>query len=822
MVTVQLDKFLAKDVAIEPLLDTHEGSLYVANNLFVEGVIFCNGMEATQAVLDSGPGGSNFIDVQRPLHVNELFVDRIHFSKAEDSDCGSLDICSSSNLPLCSGPFYDSSWVLVRATFDKVQEPVAVGNGKLLALSSPFNVAGAGALLYNGPIKPECGGNCYNVFDPLFVRVFEKTSQNVQTVTQRLHMRTGILTTTSVVEDLLHTSCDLIVCRHAPNVVLQSLRIKPVASKMTDLRFVHELSSSDDLIDIEFSNDLIYNKRISEHGIPTFSARGDHPILGRVVSMTCYVFDDPFCEALGMNAPSRRRCRGYCENSFSLKLLDPTRVTRMSMVHVVISSLDVADPYAEARRILLTLLSKETCGARGSLERLREDHVNASMALWKTSISLTPKCSATEALRGAAHAQLKSLRFALYNLYAVSRLGPRLGEDYPIMDVYGTAVAAGDLFLVSLLIELRPELASAILEYRFQHLQDSEKLATLLGFAGSKIRDVLDAERWDSSSSSTLFTSALVACNAWSLYRVTNNRDWLKNKGYRIISSLATYLTSYIETRQSTFGVSGIESERCNYFTNASVKLALRAAIEASWELCVEPDGSWIEAISGLHLPRTCHKVPLFDGGRYAACPDSTFPILEPLIVAMPQFSDPCGDDQRLLWQTILYWNQERAQTNDPMNWFLLCVSYGRLAQDDPSLIIYFEEHLAEFHRVCTGCGGEAWGNLAFRPAAAVPNVPQALYSSALDADMFKQPWPCDFTRINDPILSAMALQAVTQGIMGVKVVGGVAETRFYYDEMRVSGSITAVMPGHWDKITLTGVGKKSATNLRCLNSAPV
>jgi hypothetical protein len=75
-------------------------------------------------------------------------------------------------------------------------------------------------------------------------------------------------------------------------------------------------------------------------------ARGTHRELGRVVSLTCYIFDDPFVSGLGMNAPGRSKdpSRLRCQNSWDIHLLDPRRVSRVSLLHIILSEVDIRDP----------------------------------------------------------------------------------------------------------------------------------------------------------------------------------------------------------------------------------------------------------------------------------------------------------------------------------------------------------------------------------------------------------------------------------------------------------------------------------------------
>ena len=71
-----------------------------------------------------------------------------------------------------------------------------------------------------------------------------------------------------------------------------------------------------------------------------------------------------------------------------------------------------------------------------------------------------------------------------------------------------------------------------------------------------------------------------------------------------------------------------------------------------------------------------------------------------------------------------------------------------------------------------------------------------------------------------DPILdSALTLLILLEGICSMRIAGGVAETRFYYEEMRLVASVTANMLPAWDKIEVSGIGKKHEKYFKTLNS---
>jgi len=56
--------------------------------------------------------------------------------------------------------------------------------------------------------------------------------------------------------------------------------------------------------------------------------------------------------------------------------------------------------------------------------------------------------------------------------------------------------------------------------------------------------------------------------------------------------------------------------------------------------------------------------------------------------------------------------------------------------------------------------------------------------------------------------VAAMMILMVVQGIGNFNIVGGVAETRFYYAELGLSSLVSANMPAAWDRLKISANGK--------------
>ena len=822
----KISPFTASQVNAEPLLSTAEGSQYVETNLYVNGLIYCNGVEQITAtalfpngikVTQNSPSNASGIaeaQVQyykSPVCFSDIIVDRVRFvSDLGTSNNAPVEFSrpSPSNVHLPHGLFYDNAWTLSRYVVENSHnpshldhkykpdcagddggDPAILSNSKLLVSSivslgdfcGPQRLTGVSRLQYNGPITAN-DGNAYETFDPLDVTLFEKPSADVVVSSQSLNMKTGVLKTESLVESIVKTSCDVFVARHVPHALIVSLRITPKAP-MSSLLLIHRVHGiSAEVTDVHFENSQMSISISERTTVSMFIAHGRHRVLGRVACVTSYVFDGCLQDGLGMKV----RKNGKAENMFSLNLLEPNVAARVHMLHVVIC-LESGDPVEEARRISLTLLSRESSLTR-SVSRIREDHVRAWSDVWRTNLTLTPKCSASTSQKALASFYKKHIRLALYNLYSLTPCHSPPGRvdesSYPLMDVSGRVLAGGDLMLLPLLVELRPEVALGVLEFRWRNMDAARRHAESYGLPGAKIPSHRDSSRPDMDVS----TSALVAISTWACYRLLRNRDWFRSKGYPMIREIADFLSAIVLENEcgrfytpSTTSLSHGGSHD-NSFVNRTIVIAMKAAIEASWEMSSAPEERWVAIFHSLKVQRYEDKVVKFDARSER---DSTYSLLEPLLLVVQSYA--LSVDPISIPRMLNFYKLNKTQ-DSPLNVALRAIAAGRAAQCEVLHLEEYERSLAEFVSMTTG---KRWGSLNSRG-------------------------------FPDPLMSALLVSIVLHGATNLRVEGGVAETRFYYEEMRLASAITANMPRYWDRVLLEGAGAKNSQTFRTLNNVMI
>src|SRR6266487_187536 len=165
----------------------------------------------------------------------------------------------------------------------------------------------------------------------------------------------------------------------------------------------------------------------------------------------------------------------------------------------------------------------------------------------------------------------------------------------------------GKLWMFPALLVLHPEMAKSMIEYRYQRLDAAKRNAFSHGYKGamypweSAETGVEETPVWALSGPFEHHITADVALAAWNYYCVTQDKQWLKEKGWPIISATADFWTSRVERNgPGKYEIKNVvaadewaENVDNNAFTNAAAKANLNAAAAAAKILNVTPGADW-------------------------------------------------------------------------------------------------------------------------------------------------------------------------------------------------------------------------------------
>jgi len=263
-----------------------------------------------------------------------------------------------------------------------------------------------------------------------------------------------------------------------------------------------------------------------------------------------------------------------------------------SVVGSTISSAQHADPLNEAER--MTIFAK----LEGH-DRLIKFHNSAWDELWKSDIQI----------EGDPQAQ-QDVHSMLYHLTAFSRAGTSYSLS-PMglsgLGYNGHVFWDTDIWMFPALLVLHPDIAKSLIEYRYERLEAAKKNAFSHGFKGamypweSADTGVEETPVWALSGPFEHHISADVALAAWNYYAVTQDKIWLKEKGWPILSQTADFWASRVERNgPNQYDIKNVvaadewaENVDNNAFTNAAAKLNLKNANLAAAILGIPLNKDW-------------------------------------------------------------------------------------------------------------------------------------------------------------------------------------------------------------------------------------
>jgi trehalose/maltose hydrolase-like predicted phosphorylase len=274
---------------------------------------------------------------------------------------------------------------------------------------------------------------------------------------------------------------------------------------------------------------------------------------------------------------------------------------RFSVAGSSITSAHHDDPLNEAER--LTIYAKLE-----GRERLLQFHNKAWDELWKSDITID----------GDPQSQ-QDIHSMIYHLYSFVREGTALSPS-PMglsgLGYNGHVFWDTELWMYPALLVLHPELGKSMVEYRYERLQAAKRNAFAKGFKGamypweSAATGVEETPVWALSGPFEHHITACVGIAAWNYYCVTQDKNWLREKGWPVLSAIADFWASRVERNgPGKYDIKNVvaadewaENVDNNAFTNAAAKAVLQHAAEAARLLDIVPDADWINVANNIPI----------------------------------------------------------------------------------------------------------------------------------------------------------------------------------------------------------------------------
>lgn len=416
---------------------------------------------------------------------------------------------------------------------------------------------------------------------------------SISGMVQEMDMRNAAFTTRFTVGDKAEISYSYYALRHLPYSVLMDITVK--AKKDISMNAASVMEAPDLLKDVQ----NYYNEIDRPHVVMSLLTSTAKSPTGKMLMCASNSF--LFEESHGQEP---RVIHEMWDNNMHLmkfgKKLKAGETYRFSIAGSSITSGHHADPLNEAER--LTIFAKLE-----GRDRLLQRHTAAWNELWKSDIQI----------EGDAQAQ-QDIHSMLYHLYSFTREGTALSPS-PMglsgLGYNGHVFWDTELWMYPALLVMQPQMAKSMVEYRFQRLEAAKRNAFSKGYKGAMFpwesaeTGVEETPVWALSGPFEQHITACVAIAAWNYFAVTQDKQWLAEKGWPLLKETADFWASRVERKEpGKYEINNVvaadewaENVDNNAFTNAAAKTNLQLAARAAEVLGQKANADW--ALVAANIP---------------------------------------------------------------------------------------------------------------------------------------------------------------------------------------------------------------------------
>jgi len=469
---------------------------------------------------------------------------------------------------------------------------ITVANGQIGIVSSPevFKVkdvvlAGAYDLYGRGRVSNFL--KSFNLLN-MYLEIDGRRLSNADagSMKQELDMQGASFTTTFDYKDVATVSYTYYALRHLPYSVLMDISI--TAKKNITIGSASVMEAPDALKDVQ----NYYNEIDRPHTTISLLTSSAKSPTGKLLmcASNAFIFNEH-------HGSEPRVIHEMWDNNMHLvkfsKKINAGDTYRYSIVGSSITSAHHDDPLNEAER--LTIFAK----LQGR-DRLVDMHKKAWDELWKSDI----------VIEGDLQSQ-QDVHSMIYHLYSFVREG-NTNSPSPMglsgLGYNGHVFWDTELWMFPALLQLNPALAKGVIEYRFERLEAAKRNAYGKGYKGAMYpwesagSGAEETPVWALSGPFEHHITADVALAAWNYYCVTQDKNWLREKGWPILQATADFWASRVERNgPGQYDIKNVvaadewaENVDNNAFTNAAAKANLQYATEAAKLLGIAPNADWM------------------------------------------------------------------------------------------------------------------------------------------------------------------------------------------------------------------------------------
>lgn len=504
------------------------------------------------------------------------------------------------------------------------------------------------------------------------------TADNITDFEQVLDMRRAELVTSFTVPGKVRVTQRLMSLRHLPFCALSQVAIEAVGDARVEVRSVIE--APDHLREVHPYFADIVRPHVN---IPLLTSVGESPSgKYKVVATTSFLFREAHEEQPEVTHIDWDYNRHW---AYFTKDFRAGETYDFALVGTAIAGKHTADPHNEAERLTIY-------AALEGEERLVNFHRQAWAELWESDI----------VIEGNLRDQ-RAVRSALYHLYSFARAGTAFSLS-PMglsgLGYNGHVFWDTELWMFPPLLLMRPDLSASLLEYRYERLGAARNNAFMHGFEGamypweSSDDGSEDTPIWALTGPFQHHISGDVAWACWQYYLVTQDKDWLAERGWPIIEAVARFWSSRVERngpgRYDIKNVIGAneweENIDNNAFTNGMAKTALEIATAAARELGQAPDPDWA---------RVAGNIPILTFPDGATRENATYDgaMIKQADVNLLAFPLKVITDEAAIRRDLAYYEPRMAPDGPAMGFSVLATLYARLGEPERAYALFKQSY---------------------------------------------------------------------------------------------------------------------------------
>lgn len=464
---------------------------------------------------------------------------------------------------------------------------VIVSNGKLCVKSSrvPYDLTySVITTLYETKELSVNNTNVMHGFKYCGLRLYTTglDGMKLSDTRQELNMYTAMLTN---VYTAAHSYNVDIRVRHEmqalqqyPYCFLQRYHVENTADREIEFYICHTMDpSSDNLSNVEYAINHVSNTEF-------FSAEGyDAKVKATLSANNTYLYDN--MAIVGYNNTVN-------EGEYRIRVkVGANQTGVLSVITGMMTTQDFSHPTRELTRILLAIKD----------HNLRADHNLKWVGIWNTAnIAITKRgdIDSRELANATQSVEMvqRNIKYSLYNIFSIVRDDVNVDMNVlnlSAIDMNGDIYWDAEMFLIPILIILRPACARVLLNFRYHQMQFALSVASVFKNEGSQYiykEDIANYKDmfWAPSKPATAFNTGLIGVNVWNYYKMSQDKYWLRSKGFAMLENCMRFFQSlftdeyYLKTVVSMSGYEEFDNALSRYLGISVIRNYMEACYELS------------------------------------------------------------------------------------------------------------------------------------------------------------------------------------------------------------------------------------------------